>query len=319
MRSLRCLACWAIAVLLAASGVAATASAEVRQAPSSRIAIDLPEAFVASRQFTGFVDQTRGVSFVVVELPGAAYEQLAVGLTPEALAAKGISNAAAARLERQPPYLYMRGEQDSGQGRVAKFLVAFRDKDVTALITANAQMAALERGAVLPEEIERALASATIAPIAAPARELFRLKYLGPFLPAGSILGTTQAYTLDGRLGPGSSHAARPILIVAPSLDQRSLADPEAQAETLIRGLPGLKELTFVERRRTALAGMDAVELSATAIDSDTGEAVSLYQVVLLPPAGGYFRILGQVPVSEDDRLLPELRKVAKGFETVDN
>lgn len=294
-----------------------SASARVEQAPSSRVALDVPGGFTPARQFAGFVNEAAGTSVVVVEVPGAAYEQLATGLTPQALATKGIAKAEAARLARPEPYIYMRGEQMARQGAVAKFLLVFRDKDVTALVTANVETAALERGAMTVADVERILASSTIAASAAPARELFRLGYLGRFRHAGTILGTTHAYTLDGKLEPSRKGEKRAIVIVAPSLDDRPIADPAREAETLLAGLPGLLETQVVGRRPIKVAGMDAIEIVADAKEKDVTGGVAVLQVLITPKSGGYYRIVGQVPAADKEVLLPEMRRIVESFELV--
>ncbi len=318
MRPLQAMAAVMVALVLAVATTCGEAAARVQQAPSSRVAIDVADGFTQARQFTGFINEAVGTSLVVVELPGAAYEQLATGLTPEALAAKGIAKGEAAKLERAEPYLYMRGEQASAQGPVAKFLLAFRDKDVTALVTANVQKSALASGAVKVADVERMLASAAIAAAPAPPRDVFRLGYLGPFLPAGTILGTTHAYTLDGKLEPARKGEKRAVLIVAPSLDRREIADAERQAETLLGGLPGLTDVKVVSRRRIEIARMEAIEIIADAKTKDETGAVAIYQVMILPAGGGYYRIVGQIPVADRDTLLPEMRKIAESFRVVE-
>ena len=318
MRPVQVLAGAAAVVWLLAQVVCGGAAARVQQAPSSRIALDLPEGFEPSRLFAGFLAEAIGVSVVVVELPGAAYEQLASGLTPDALASKGIVKAEPVKLERAGPYLYLRGEQASGQGPVAKFLLAFRDKDVTALVTANVQQSALEQRLVTAEQVDRLLASASVASVAAPSRDVFRLDYLGPFKAAGTILGTTHAYTLDGKLEPAPMGGKRVVLIVAPSLDRRPVTDPEAQAEALLGGLPGLASPKIEVRNRIDVAGMEAVEMVGAATDKDSGAGVALYQALILPAGGGYYRLVGQMPLEDKERLLPELRKITAGFRAIE-
>ena len=316
MRPIQAIAGVMSALALVLATACDDATARVQQAPSSRVAIDVPDGFTQARQFSGFVNEAAGASLIVVELPAVAYEQLASGLTPEALAKKGIAKGAPGKLDRTGPYLFMRGEQASAQGQVAKFLVVFRDKDVTALVTANVQKSSLDNGAIKAADVERMLASAVIAPAAAPQRDVFRLGYLGPFLPAGSILGTTHAYTLDGKLEPAQKSEKRAVLIVAPSLDRRELVDAERQAETLIAGLPGLTDIKLASRRRVEIARMEAIEIVADAKD-EKGPIV-VYQMLILPAGGGYYRIVGQMPVADKDVLLPEMRRIAEGFRVVE-
>lgn len=294
------------------------AVARMQQAPASRVVIDLPDEYAPARLFAGFVNEAAGVSLVVLEIPAKAYEQLASGLTPEALSAKGITKVAAGKLERPEPYLYMRGEQESAQGLVAKFFIAFKGMDVAALVTANVRRAALETGAVRIADIERMLASATIAAAAPPARDVFRLGYLGPFQPAGKILGTSRSYTLDGKFEPPKPGEKRALLVVAPSLDLSTVADPDAQAETLFLGLPGLKDTKILDRRRITIAGLPAIEIVGSGTDKDSGGEMAIYQVLVLPPNGGYYRLLGQVPQADAGKLMPELGKITQSFRIVE-
>lgn len=300
--------------LCAAPLSAGPAMAKVQQAPSSWVALDLPVGYEPSTLFSGFVNEALGASFVVVEMPGKAYEEIVLGMTPEALALKGILNARSAKLTRSDAYLYMQAEQDSAAGQFAKFFIVFRDAGITALITANIQKASLTQGQVKPDDIESILASARIAPTAAPAKDLFTLDYLGPFKPAGQFLGTTKSYTLEGQTKPDERAPGRPTLIIAPSLDRRVVTKPDDFAEILLANLSSITDLRVTERRAVTIAGLPGVELIATAKDRDTGGEVAVYQVVLVPPAGGYFRIVGQMPAQDRATLMPEFRRVAEGF-----
>ncbi|MDX2158888.1 MAG: hypothetical protein SFW09_20485 [Hyphomicrobiaceae bacterium] len=299
-------------------GSAREAQARLQQAPSSRVVLDLPEGFSPSPLFSGFVSEAIGASFVVVEMPAAAYDQVARGMTAEALEAKGVRNARASTLARAEPYVFIEAEQSGPAGEFAKLMLVFREAGVTALVTANVRKTALAEGLVSADVVRRALASASIAAEPAPAREVFTLGYLGPFKAAGAILGTTRAFTLDGRIEPQAKGQARPILIVAPSLDRRLVTEPDSYAERLLEGLPGLSQPKIEDRRRLEIAGMDSVEMVGTATDKDGGAQIAVYQVLLLPRGGGYYRIVGQMPTEERDRLLPEMRRIAAGFKPVE-
>lgn len=310
-RPTRLAAALAPAVLAALSGAAC--AERVQQAPSSRVAITLPDGFEPAQLFSGFAHEAHGVSLVVVEMPGSAYDSVANGLTPEALAGKGVLKAATARLRRADPHVYMRGEQSSAAGDYAKFFVLFREGDVTALVTANVPRASLATKLVTEAEIERVLASARVAATPAPARELFRLGTLGPFKPAGQFLGTARTYTLDGNAAPTPPLPERPLLIVAPSLDRRSTGKPDAIAERLLAGLDAT-DVTIETRSAVTYGGLPGVEIAARARDRASGAELMLYQVLLMPREGGYFRLLGQALLAERDRYLPEFRRIAESF-----
>lgn len=301
-------------LVLLALGHAAVVGARVQQAPSSRIAIDLPEGYEPAKLFSGFTNEVFGISLVTVEMPAQAYDELAKGLTTEALATKGVTLLSRGELAKPGPHIYIRGEQATAGGIFAKFFVVFRDKEVTALVTANVPKAAIDSGQVKVPDIEAMLASTRIADAPAEAKELFTLSYMGPFKPAGTFLGTAKAFTLDGRPGPPSAASGRPMLIVAPSLDRRPVTKLDDYAVQLMQGVGGHQDLRIASKAPVTIGGLAGTEIEAQARERDNGDELLLYQAVLLPPEGGYWRIFGQAPWAERERYLAEFRKIAAGF-----
>ncbi len=308
----------AAAVLAVAMAGSNGVMAREQKAASSRVVLDLPPGFVELPSFSGFINEELGVSIVVVEMPEIAYEQVAKGLTADALAAKGLRNANIINLKRPPPYVFMRAEQTTAEGEYAKLLLVLRERGTTALVTANIRKAALASGEVTESQIQDILASARIAAEAAPVRHVFTLGYLGPFKPAETILGTTQAFTLDGKLVSDRKDVPRTMLIVAPSLDRRLVPTDDRYAEKLLEGLPGLANFKIEERAIRRIGGLEAVELTATAQDKDQKGEVAVYQALVLGARGGYYRIVGQAPVADKDALLPEFRKIAESLRPVE-
>ncbi|MCC6990445.1 MAG: hypothetical protein IT181_15670, partial [Acidobacteria bacterium] len=87
-------ACTLLALLAAAT------PAQARQIPGSRVVLDVPASFTAATRFSGYVDEPRGISIVVVEFPAVAYDEIAKGLTVEALAGQQMTHARRATLTR---------------------------------------------------------------------------------------------------------------------------------------------------------------------------------------------------------------------------
>jgi hypothetical protein len=305
------LAC--LLALVAAASAPASALATPQQAPNSRVVLDLPEGYVPSPLFSGFQDEARGVSFVILEAPAGEYEKMLAGFVPQELAKRDIKDVQQVPLGRTDRHVYMRGTQTSAAGTYAKFFVLFRTNDQTILVSANVPQKAIEDGSVTPQEIEKILASASTTEKPA-VRDLFALNYLGPFKEAGTLVGTSKLYTLDGRLEPERVGETRSAFMVAPSLDKRPIKDPDDLAVALLANLAGYKDIKVGEPKDVTIAGLDGVEVTADAIDEDDDTPVHLYQAMLLGKDGGYFRLIGIATPKDATRLAAEFPKIAQSF-----
>jgi hypothetical protein len=305
-----------LGLLLALSaliGSATGALATPQQAPNSRVILDLPAGFTPSPMFSGFQNDATGTSFVILEAPGTEYDKMAQGFTAEELAKRGVTGAKTAALSRTDKHLYMRAEQSSPAGDYAKFFVLFQAGDQTILISANVPAQALEDGTVKVEDIERVLSTAKTTEKPA-VRELYTLSELGPFKEAGTIVGTSKLYTLDGRIEPERAGETRSAFMVAPSLDKRPVANPDAQVVTLLGSLPGYRDFKPGEPREISIDGLSGYEVEADAVDTDDDKPVHLYQALLLGRDGGYYRLIGIATLPDTDGLAAQFPKIAKSF-----
>lgn len=300
-------------VALIGFGAPAIARAAPQQAPNSRIVLDLPDGFVPSPLFSGFQDDTSGVSYVILEAPVGEYDKMAQGFTPEELAKRGITDVEKGELARQDSHVYMRAVQKSEAGTYAKFFVLFRTADQTVLVSVNVPKRSIDDASVKREDVERVLATAKTTEKPA-VRNLYALNYLGPFKEAGTLVGTSKVYTLDGRLDPDRTGDARSAFMVAPSLDKRPVTEPEKLAVGLLSTLPGYKDLKPGAPRAIIVGGLDGIELEAEAVDEDDGKPIHLYQTVLLGKDGGYFRLIGIATPQDKQQLAGEFPKVAHSF-----
>jgi hypothetical protein len=294
-------------------GAPAAACAMPQQAPNSRVVLDLPPGYTPSPLFSGFQNEALGVSFIILESPVSEYDKMAQGFSADELAKRGVTDVRPRSLARSDPHVYMRGRQISAAGTYAKFFVLFRTADQTILVSVNVPAKAVEDGSVKPEEIERILATAKTTEKPA-VRDLFSLSYLGPFKEAGTLVGTSKVYTLDGRLEPERSGETRAAFMVAPSLDKRPVGEPDKLAVALLASLPGYKNVRPGEPHAVRIGGLDGVEVGADAVDEDDGKAIRLYQAMLVGKDGGYFRLIGIAPAGEAARLEREFPKIAQSF-----
>ena len=64
--------------------------------------------------------------------------------------------------------------------------------------------------------------------------------------------------------------------------------------------------------------GLAGIVVEADAVHVSDGMAMRLFQVVLAPPQGGYYRLIGVARADEAERLLPEFRRMADSFRVVE-
>jgi hypothetical protein len=292
--------------------------AEPVQAPNSRVKIDLPVGYSESKQFSGFINQSLGASFVIAEFPPEAYDQISVGMTPAALASKGMQNAVIGKLVgRSGEHTYIRAEQDAGGIRVQKFMLILKEPMLTALVTANIPQAVIDGGRVDVAAVNAVLASVTIATEIAPSKNAFSLGYLGPFQEAATIVGFTKLYSLDGMMSKSPEAAYRPVLLVTPSIDKRPIGNLLSASVSAIHSLPSFSEVKLGAARLLKVGSFDAVEQEAIGQDSTLIKPLSVYQLIVALPDGGYLRVVGIAPTPEMERLKAEYPKIARSVRPI--
>ncbi len=310
-----CAASFVLALML---GGAAFAD-NLRQAPGSHIAIEVPDGFVASPRFSGFVDEASGASFLIVEMPAIAYDEVKkIGEKTDALAQKGVVETRTAELPgRSGEYVYIVGKQKTQAGDYGKHILIMRENGTTAMITANIPPQAIETGKVTSAQVERAFVTATVKAEAAKGRELFALSYLGPFRESLSILGSSKAYSLTGKVPePGSGGAANdPVFVVSPSVDKAQIKDVKGAAQNFFRTFAGLTGQRVISEKEVSIAGLKGYEIVGQGENPKAGAMSGVYIVLLSVDKGGYYMMAGSAPVTDMPRYLPEFQKIAEGFQ----
>ena len=309
----------ALAAIFGLFAAIADVRAEPRQAPNSRVALDLGEGFSPSDRFSGFVHEKSGASFVVVEMPASAYEEVKrIADSPEALAAQGLREPVKAELPgRKGEYVYFTGKQTSLGQDFVKFVLILREKDVTAMVTANIPQAALTDASFTKAQIETTLANVAVKDATSKGPELFRLGYLGPFKEAFALMGTSKGYSTSG-LPPaaGDNRIARePTLIVAPSTDTRPLVDPKTAAQRSFQTFGGLREGKIDSEKSVTIAGLKGHQIVGEAVEASSGGKIGIYLLLLAGDPGGYYAIVGTSPLADMPKMLPEFEKVTASFE----
>lgn len=291
--------------------VASPVSAKVMQAPGSRVSMDLPEAFKPSHVFAGFMDIISSAAVVVLEMPPEAYGQVTAGFTAEALAKKGVMNVKRSKLGRAGDYFFVTGQQKFRRGLLDKFILVLKDDRNTAVINFNVPQLSYEDASIKRADILAALKSAKLEAEAAPSRDLFKLTYTGPFELTGSPTGTSRTFALAGNKDPKDT---RTLIVVAPSLNRLPIRDIKEFSEYALNNLATIKDREIITTRQHRIDGMAGYEIIAKGRRGNKQTDVVVRQLMLLPAAGGYFRMLAVIKAEDAERLEPEIDKIFAGF-----
>lgn len=314
----------AAAFLLASYAATAVsgAKAEPRQAPNSRVSLDLEPKFQPSDRFSGFVDEKTSASFVIVEMPAQAYEELKkMPDRTDALAQRGLTDAEVKSLSgREGDYIYFTARQSAGGIDVAKFVLIFREADLTVMISTNIPQVAFDAGAYTREQIETILATAKVEDSAAKAAELFRFNYLGPFQESYGLMGTTKAYNTSGsKPAQGQNLLIKePTILVSPSIDDREI-DTKLGAQRSFQALGGMKDKKITSEKDTSIAGLKGYQIIGETTDEASDTKIAINLVLLAGDPGGYYIMVGTTPMTDKDKFMPEIEKVFASFEPVKN
>lgn len=289
------------------------------QPVSGRISLRLGPSFRRSDRFSGFVDDITSTSFVILEFPASAYEQMkSLGENPAALAAQGVTNVEQRQLkERAGDYVYLTGAQKTALVEYAKFFLIFRERGVAAMITVNVPQAALDMHTITVADIEYALTSAAVMEEADIAPAPFYLSYLGPFEEDFALTGSTRGYRVKRRNGADGHNGGplpRPYFLIASSMHKLPAKEIEAEARKAFQSIEMFRSPVEMSVNSVRIAGRRAVEITGEAVDPRSGEMAGLYLVHVARHRGGYFRLAGYCAKAEIDAYLPEFRKIANSF-----
>jgi hypothetical protein len=298
-------------------GVVLTASAAMadrQMAAGSRVSMDIPAGFKPAQRFVGFMHEPLSASFLIVEAPAAAFEELKTSLNLEALATRGLTNLKHNKLARNEEHAYVTGIGEGPGGRYDRHLLVIKFPDLAVLVTGNVPQAAVKAGKLSTAAIVKALTSLAVEAQAAQQQDLFVLTELGPFQAAPTKAMQSRLFVQPGAPVGTPAITDHPLFIVAPSIDARAIGDVGLAARTAILSVAGAKIDDITEASDVTIDGLKGVALTATGTTIASGTPLLIYQVLLLLPEGGFFRMIGMTPGAEAATNLPHFKAMAASF-----
>lgn len=300
---------YAAAALTLLLSLQAALAAEPVFPPASRVGIVPPQDMVLSKRFNGFENEERAAAITIAEMPPAAYDQLAAGLTKEALKRQGLDVKAreAVKVGDRTGVLIAGAMTGPVKGR--KWVLAVKGKDLTALLIAQVQGG---QDGYSEDQMRSALKSVALrGPISLDEQVSalpFRIGDKAGFRPVRVLSGNSILFT-DG---PNDTIKAmeQPVAIMAASLQPPPPGERREQfARAALNSNQLLKDVVFERSEAFRFKGQDWHEIVARAKDAPTGEPIVVMQTIRFDP-DRYVRMVGLVREGDRDKTLPRFRTI---------
>jgi hypothetical protein len=136
-----------------------------------------------------------------------------------------------------------------------------------------------------------------------------------PRVKLAERLSNMLMFTESGTIGsPGSTEA---IYLGGHSIGKGKIEDVRAFSEARARQTSLVTGVTNFIGRALQVGGLDALELEADAVDTRSGQAMRLYQVII-PDDTGYFILQGLSRADRAAEMFPEFRAITVSFRRVE-
>jgi hypothetical protein len=271
-----------VMLLLVAVLLAAPASAADPLFPLGlRIGMVPPPGMVPSMRFPGFENADKSIAILMAEFPADAYGEVEKGLNPDVLVAQGFRVEAREPVELpQLTGTLIIGEQDAQGTTLRRWFLVARAGAMTALVSIEAQKAAVTEGT---DATMRAALYSVTARAAVPSGELlsllpYELKDLAGFR-------VVQAYANGGALLTEGEKdtvelAEQPAVIISiiPSVPQQGADRASFARMAMSGGTPGVKDMRIQRMDSMRIAGQQGFELLVEGKDVKTDVDLTLVQ-----------------------------------------
>lgn len=283
---------------------------DVERVPGTRVSLAPPEGFTPARAFPGFHRPDAGASILVNELP-TPIDAIRPSLTAEVLARGGVTLQEAAETEMaEREAVLLNATQEAMGARFEKWMAVFGDAEGSVMVVATFPQAAAE---ALRDPLRQAVLSARWDP----ALEVDPLEGLpfaftahGELAVSGRTSGMV-TLTEGGAQGPVA--AQDPFIVIGASIAEGDLSDLEGFARHRVTQTAEIQGLGNVRGEAVTVGGLPAYELTADAVDPDSGTPLRVYQLVVAD-GGRYYLVQAMVGATRAERFLPQFRRVARSL-----
>ncbi|MBK9184716.1 MAG: hypothetical protein IPM83_16905 [Ignavibacteria bacterium] len=274
--------------------------------PGTICRIEVPDGFVASSEFYGFINSNNGASIMISVIPGS-YSALLKAFTPEALEAKGMKvlKTELVRVDKQDATLFSIQQFASGV-KYYKQTVMFGDEQKTTIINgiypASSPIAGEIRQSILSYHRDTAQKRSFER------ESSFSVNVEGTSLKYVNNISGMMIYNEDGAMPSASAS-----LVVGSSLGKvLNIGNKKDYTVDRLKKLPN-GELAQIQRVDSITIGdLKGYEVVANGVSSG-GYPELVYLLMLYKDSLGYYMVIGR-SLESQDKMLHTFMKVARTF-----
>jgi hypothetical protein len=303
---------WA-AVAVFACVLAVPLRAEPVFPPGSRVGLEPVGDLKPATTFPGFEDPDRKVAVAVLDLPGAAYEQMLRATFADNQ--PGLTGVKRESFAFRNGVGYLVSAQATEDGATVRrfFLIAapaVGERDMVALIRVGVPAAA--RKVYSDEVIRKMLASLTFRQISTE-EQLSQLPFKLTDFAGFRVFQVLRDGGVILTEGPGDDLRRQPTVIVSIGPGTPASADDRGRFARELLATAPLKDITVRLAEPQRISGGPGYEIRAQAQAGD-GRPVSVVQWVRFGSTG-YLRVVGTTPPESWDAVFPRFRAVRDGID----
>lgn len=286
--------------------------------PGTTVTLSPIEGWTVAEGFSGLANQKTQSSAVVVELPGAAEEQVAplfssIDAARTAFASQGVEVKELRSLatDAGAEFSLVTGTQNAGGIPFDKWIALFKGASTVMLTVQAPQEAALDGSAV-----EAMLKSVVLADEVSMEEKLaalpFRIETSEPFRVVDTIAGSGLLMTA----GPADidPEGKQPVVIVAMQVSQPAAAGQQEQiAKALLTQTASLEQAQVEKTETVPFAGGEGVLLSGSAGDADM--ARRFVQYLRIGEEGRFVRLVAMAREAEFENVKSAVETIAASID----
>ncbi len=304
--------------LLSAGGIAQPSLSAEQPAivTGTKVRLTQPTDFAPAEKFPGYFQSSSSASIMVTEIPApfsAFSSEISSGLSdPSKLGKHGMSllSQEQVNLNGQKALLLKMQQRASGVDFL-KWVLVFGDEAGSAMVTATFPK---ELEAKLSESLKQSLLTSQRDPNLAASTDEgldYTLKEQGN-LKLAQRISNGLLFTKEGEFP--SKSLADPVFVVAPSISEQAIADPETFSKQRLLKTDSITKIEIETSEQVTIDNLKGYEIVAKAQDQKSQEPMLVYQVMLFDQKG-YYIMQGLVGEATKADYLPAFRAIAQSFQ----